>query len=863
MSQKQPVHQEATLELLRATLDGVQDIVMVIGADYQVRLMNQAAQETYFSDGETTPLHCYKVSHGRDAPCDGIAHPCPLDQVRESLRPLTVMHQHIRRDGEKRTVEINASPLLEEDGAFAAIVESAHDVTARVEAESRRDAALEALLESAETARGFLNAPTDTLILIDLEGYILTLNKEAARRLGKPVEEIVGMCAFDLIPPDLAVSRRARIAEVIRTGKPVRFEDKRAGIHFDNSLYPIFDTTGKVERLVIFGRDVTERVQMEKTLREAELRYRTVANFTYDWEYWENPDGTLRYVSPTCERITGYTVEQFMAKPRLLDELVLPADGRVWAEHHHTAAESPRLREVLFRIRRRDGETIWVEHACRPVMDEQGVFMGFRASNRDVTARVHAKDALRESEARYRALFDNMGDGVAIYEAVNDGEDFKFVDFNRAGEEIDCVKREHLVGKSVLGMFPGVKDFGLFEVFQRVWATGAPERHPVSTYEDERISGWRENFVYKLPSGEIVAVYSDETEHRQVLETLQMLSSAVEQSHEGIAVVDIQGNIRFVNDAFAAVHGYTPKELAGAHLSIFHTPEQLPSVQAANRQIRETGEFMGEIWHARRDGTLFPTLMHNSLLRDEAGNPTHMIGTLHDITERVQAEEQIKASLKEKELLLREIHHRVKNNLQIISSLLNMQARSIKDEQVVETLRDSRNRIRSMALVHEKLYRTPDLAQVDFARYIRSIAAAMLRSYRVRVRDINLDIEASDVTLGIDMAVPCGLMVNELLSNALKHAFPPSPPGATTKGQKRPEIHVGLCSDQDTFTLTVRDNGVGFPPDLDFQKAESMGLRLVVMLTKQLKGSVELDRSAGTTVKIVFGAQGARKEPIP
>jgi PAS domain S-box-containing protein len=144
----------------------------------------------------------------------------------------------------------------------------------------------------------------------------------------------------------------------------------------------------KREMLSLQGTERREETALE-ALREAELRYRTVADFTYDWEYWEAPDGTLRYISPSCERITGYPAEQFLANPRLLDELVVPEDREVWVEHHHSM-ETREPDEIQFRLQRPDGEIRWVEHVCHPVTDEKGMFLGYRASNRDITERKRA-----------------------------------------------------------------------------------------------------------------------------------------------------------------------------------------------------------------------------------------------------------------------------------------------------------------------------------------------------------------------------------------------------------------------------------------------------------------------------------------
>jgi two-component sensor histidine kinase/DNA-binding response OmpR family regulator len=229
-----------------------------------------------------------------------------------------------------------------------------------------------------------------------------------------------------------------------------------------------------------------------------------------------------------------------------------------------------------------------------------------------------------------------------------------------------------------------------------------------------------------------------------------------------------------------------------------------------------------------------------------------------EIVERMRVEEQIEASLQEKEVLLKEIHHRVKNNLQIVSSLLNLQTGYVDDAQTLGVLRDSRHRIRSMALIHEKLYQSQDLARVDFGEYIRNLAAFLLRSYGELAEAIALKIETDEVFLGIDSAVPCGLILNELISNSLKHAF-------STNGNRpldengingtQGEIRIELRADSaGQLSLIVSDNGVGLSPDLDYRHTSSLGLQLVNTLVRQLEGSVELDDSRGTAFHISFAA---------
>lgn len=224
---------------------------------------------------------------------------------------------------------------------------------------------------------------------------------------------------------------------------------------------------------------------------------------------------------------------------------------------------------------------------------------------------------------------------------------------------------------------------------------------------------------------------------------------------------------------------------------------------------------------------------------------------LANALEHQRAAAQINASLKEKEVLLKEIHHRVKNNLQVISSLLNLQSRYPKRRTIHEMFLESQDRIKSMALVHERLYQSRDLARVDFAEYLPELTGHLLRSYGINSEDVVLRTNVSNALFDLDTAIPCGLIINELVSNALKHAFP-----AGKKGEIRIELHLG---NDKKFTLTVSDDGVGMPGDMDFRHTESLGLKLARTLTDQLGGTIELDRRHGTTFKISFAEKPHKK----
>lgn len=276
-------------------------------------------------------------------------------------------------------------------------------------------------------------------------------------------------------------------------------------------------------------------------------------------------------------------------------------------------------------------------------------------------------------------------------------------------------------------------------------------------------------------------------------------------------------------------------------------PEDLPNVLAKMSQLFVEEQLSCEYRFLHQDGSYRWLRDGMKLLRDCKGHPVEIIGSVVDITDRKRAENQIRESLQEKEVMLKEIHHRVKNNLQVISSLLKLQAGYIKDDRILEVFKESQNRVRAMALIHEKLYQSDDLAKTDFAGYIRSLANDLFRSYSVNSRAISLSLNVEEVRLSIDTAIPCGLIINELVSNSLKYAF--------SAGQEG-KIQIHLYSEpNDRYSLIVQDNGSGFPTDLDFRKTKSLGLQLVCNLTRQLQGTITLERECGASFKINFAEQ--------
>lgn len=295
------------------------------------------------------------------------------------------------------------------------------------------------------------------------------------------------------------------------------------------------------------------------------------------------------------------------------------------------------------------------------------------------------------------------------------------------------------------------------------------------------------------------------------------------------------------------IYGYEPGAVARTYQTFRDSihPDDRDRVMAAVRDALDDKKPYDTEFRILRDNGDIRFLHAQAVVRrNAAGEPEGMVGTILDITESKQAEDTIKASLKEKEVLLQEIHHRVKNNLQVISSLLSLQAKSSQNPDVVDALLNSERRVRVMAQVHKNLYRSDDMARIDTRNYLESIAEDAKQSQMDGVKDIVFNQDIDQVSLGIDLAIPMGQIVSELLSNSLKHGFPNGNSGTIDLSLKK--------RDGGAIELFVGDDGVGLPPNFDIAKSESLGLRLVDTLTTMIKGDLTLNSPPGAGFRIVF-----------
>jgi PAS domain S-box-containing protein len=347
-----------------------------------------------------------------------------------------------------------------------------------------------------------------------------------------------------------------------------------------------------------------------------------------------------------------------------------------------------------------------------------------------------------------------------------------------------------------------------------------------------------------------IALYKHKMEKR-LKQSEEWLFVTLRSIGDGVIATDIGGKVRFMNPVAEQLTGWDQAQAVGQPFdkifSIFseRTGEK---IECPIEEALEEGKICKFGEHAflkAEDGTKIPIEDSSAPINGSGGSTVGAVVVFQDVREKRQAQKAIEASLKEKEVLLKEIHHRVKNNMQVIISLLQLQADRTANQDTADILQDSQIRVQSMALIHEQLYQSQDFAKIDFNEYVKSLVNGLLGAYGVDPNKIRHRIKIHDIYFDLENAVPCGLLINELVSNALKHAFPHGREG---------EIAIRLRTmNADEFELSVEDNGIGLPTDLDIHKAASMGMSLIKVLAEhQLNGNIEVDRTKGTQFHITF-----------
>ena len=949
-----------------------------------------------------------------------------------------------------------------------------------------------------------LDSVADAVIASDNAGRIIYWNKAATALYGWEAGEVAGRKIDDILAPEFSIETLRIIKDHLVNGRswwgehPVKKRDGNSFMVYSTNS-PVFDDDGQLIAVLWASHDITERKMIETELKKNESQYRTVADNTYDFEFWIAPDGHYIYASPSCRKIYLRNNTEFLANPHLQRDVVHPEDLALFDGHCTGVEEQRQPGEVEYRINRPDGTECWISHACQPVFDESGNYLGIRGSNRDITERKQSELRIQEVDKQNKLLADiiegaslpfcigypdgSIGlmnkafedlvgydrnelatqtwsqsltppewqqfessmlkslslsgrpvtyekeyirkngskipvellvnvvrdtDGSPLYyyafvtdlterkkiqsnlilqaillnnisdAVVSFDPGFRITSWNPAAEKMYGWSAKEALGKSSIEILQSAtgeegdligrarvqdgsvtrteqkhlrKDgtgFWVDSVFQalhdqkgriigflsvnrdithrkeieaalleseekfRIIATNTPD-HIIMQDRDLRytfvinpqlglmegdmigktdyellapddaekitkikndvissknpfhadvplqnLSGGTEYFegTY-VPRQDrdgnvigIIGYFTNVTERKKMesdlMNALSLINASLESTADGLLVMNSAGQITSYNRNF--------QEMWKIPDDVMETGDEILLLESLLMQVKDPDSFLEEFFeldrHPDRESYDMLELVSGRIFErfskpQKIGNT--MVGrvwSFRDVTDRKQAEQRLIESLHEKEVLLREIHHRVKNNLQLVSGLLDMTRMRTKDPVTHTILTDVMLKIQTMAQIHTRLYESRQFGKINIKEQIRDQVASLSSVYSPKGQDVTCEIESDEIVIPVDQAIPCALVVNEILSNAYKHAF---------RDRRQGYISVMARRSDNRVRIQIRDDGVGLPDGFDPNLTTSLGIKLIrTLMRQQLKGLFEIRSDKGTEVVVEF-----------
>lgn len=763
--------------------------------------------------------------------------------------------------------------------------------------------------------RGLIEANIDPLVTIGPDGKVTDVNRATENVTGYNRDEIIGTDFSDYFtdPKKAKEGYEKVFREGFVRDYPLEIQHRNGQVTpviYNASVYR--DEYGDVLGVFAAARDITELKRAEKNLNDSQSRLNSILEGTPIPKFVIDKNHTIIYWNKALEELSGISAKDVIGtqnqwkafydkkRPSMADILVDGSGEKLLQWYGNKYNESKFLKEVyeavdFFPAMDDDGK--WLFFTAAPVKDSEGNLIGAVETLEDITENKKAESALKKSEERFRAVAESAVDAIVTTDVRGI---IKF--FNKSLMTIFGYSSPELTGKPLTILMPRrlrntyIKELQRFKesgkhrlIGKTVETTGLKKDGTEFPFEMS-LSSWKsgQKIFFTSIIRDLTEKKKTESEiKKQIILTTSinkiLQDSLTVQKNDEVALISLKvaeeltrskfGFVMEINkwgtsDTIAVsdpgwIECQIPQEeakklISGMEISSYWgrvikqgksqivnhpeydpdsggVPEGHPVINSfLGVPLKRSGKTIGLIGLANKEGGYG----HDDLQQVE----TLAVAFVEALYNK-KAEEKIEESLSEKEMLLKEIHHRVKNNLSVISSLLNLQSGYIKDNEDLELFRESQTRAKSMALIHERLYQSEDLKRIDFSDYIKTLSQDLFRTYAADPTRIHLKMDLESILLDINTSIPLGLILNELVSNSMKYAFPDDEKG---------EINIKLRSKDDQYTLIVSDNGVGLPPEIDFDKIESLGLQLVKSLTNQIDGTLELDRGQGTTYTIQF-----------
>jgi PAS domain S-box-containing protein len=877
---------------LATTLESIGDAVIVTSKLGEILFINKAAEElTGWKSSEANGLlidHVFNI-YNEDT---GEKSPDPIQNVVSSRKVISLEDHTILITKDKSEIQIDdsAAPIINAEGELIGVVMVFRNISDRRKAEKE-------ILNSQKFIKRIADSLPSVLYIYDLKGPKITFtNYKIAELLGYDAADVVekGEEFFEkyIHPADYKKLRSNisryyeakdndiityeyrilnsegkfrwfRSHEVVFSRNDEGTVKEILGSAFDITTRKLLEQelqkySGHLEELVDMRtselkaanlklkQEIHERARAEGYIIDAEEKFRSLVENALVGIYILQED-SYSYVNPKYEEIFGYSKGELLGRN---------AWDVVLADHRDLVIENVRKRtdnelntiQYSFKAVKKDGTIIDVE-----VKGSKMFYNGKLAiigTLQDITERLRAEQELRNSRQKLLLHVERTPLGVIEW-----GMNFDIVQWNNAAEKIFGWNKTEAIGKTAGLIIPDEAKQHVSAIWKELISKSGGERSTNEniTKDGKRILCEWYNTPLINENNEVIGVASlveDITERKKAEELLlaqrEYLRTVIDTDPNFVFAKDWDGKFTLVNKAVAENYGTTVDNLIGRSDADFNSNiHEVEHFLNDDREVISTGKpkFIPEerVTDSRSGMTKwFQTI--KVPLKGSDGE-YHVLGVAADITARKLAEEITWKSLKEKELLLKEIHHRVKNNLQIIISLLKLQSKYVYDPRDLEIFNKSRSRVETMSLIHEKLYKSADISQIDIGNYLNDLVKHLLSAYNISTARIDFSINAENILLTIDTAIPCGLIVNELINNILKHAFPDGYIG---------KIELNLRRSDENVILEVIDNGIGIPESFELDKSDSLGMQLVDTLVRQLDGVIEVNSSNGTKFTIEF-----------
>lgn len=764
--------------------------------------------------------------------------------------PIVFLTSHSEREYVDRVKGISRyGYVIKNSGAFVLwdAIEVAFELYEANQRYEQRTAELE---EAHRQLDRFFSVTPDLQCIVDVNGTLVKVNSAWERTLGYSVEEVEGQPVFDFLHPDDVQPAVDIIAELHRQQHEISIVNR---YRCRDGTFRCMEWRAQSSGNLIYdaARDVTERLRVEDERRQLLEEYEAVLQTTQDAMFLVEvtDDNEFRFVrnNHAHQEATGLPLSEFRGKTPY--ELLGPGLGEQVSQNYRRCVEAATSISYEEELDLPGGKRAW-STTLTPILRD-GVVVFIVGSGQDVTKVRDQENRLRTKRWRLESILE--GTHVGTWEwNVQTGETV----FNERWAEMLGYSLDELAPMSVKTWealthpddLEAAKD-----ILNRHFSGELPrydlpirmrhkDGHWIWVHDRGKVTSWTDDGLPLMMFGTHTDVTEDKREEELLREREERFASLFEHAPLGYQSLDTDGNLLMVNRAWLDTFGYTRDEVVGRWFGDFLAPEYTTDLEQRFLQLQESGTVHAEFEMIHKNGDRRYVAIEGTIGRDGHGQShrTHCI--LQDITERREAEQRIQQLLREKEMILRESHHRIKNNMSTIASMLSLQASTTNSRETAEALLDARSRLHSMTVLYDRLYRSESVVEISVADYLSPLVDEIASVFANRGR-IGIETEFEDFVLDARQLSHIGIVVNELVTNAMKHAFHDGQRGTISVSARREDGHA---------VVVVADDGKGIPEHIKCSSNPGFGLQFVNMLAEQLNGAVHIERDNGTRFRIEF-----------